>query len=149
MTILCNSVFLDLSTWPSDDDFGPDSLPLLFFLFPIPNFSVPLSLFSSDPHPPCFSSFHLPSMHPVCVLLINMSLCLPASVSDRHSWAESCHSFSPVYSSPSICPSPPSQGFVLFSAAINLLANRQQSRRLGIGIRFLALRPPKNAGAWN
>ena len=44
---------------------------------------------------------------------------------------------------------PPSPGFVLFSAAINLLANRQQSHRLGVGIRFLALRPPKNAEAWN
>ncbi len=108
-----------------------------------------LSVFSSPSHPPCFFSFHLPSMHAVCVLLINMSLC-SASRCLRQAFLcrkllrlQSCLLSSIHLSIPLL------QGFVLSSATINLLANRQQSCRLGGGIRFLDLEPPKNVGAWN
>lgn len=104
------------------------------------------------PPPPCFKSFLFPSMQSVCVCLINTSLCLPAAVSDRNSRAASCCSFGAVYSSPSICPSRRSQAFVLFSAAINLLANRQQSHRLASGFWLYCLlrmpEPQTNPPLW-
>lgn len=150
--MLCNTINLELGLGLTSCVilcFWIGALGLQMHLSLQPSAPFFLSFFLPIPNPPRFYSFHFPSMHSVCVLLINTSLCLPAGVSDGHSWAESCGGFSPVYSSPSICPSPPSQGFVPFSAAINLLANRPRSCRLGAGIRFLALRTPKNVGAWN
>lgn len=142
------------------DEFGPvgsgiTSLPLLPFLFPNPPSLLPssvpacpfLSFFSSHPHPPCLYSFHLPSMHSGLRasyqhVSLSASRCLrQAFLSRKLLQLQSCLLFSIRLSIP------PSQGFVLFSATINLLANRQQSCRLGVGIEFLALRRPKNAGA--
>lgn len=80
---LYNSVFGFWALGLQTDEFGPDGsgsagLPLLPFLF----LCLSLSFFSSHPYPPRFYSFHFPSTHSVCVLLINTSLCLPAGVSD-------------------------------------------------------------------
>lgn len=105
-----------------------------------------LLLFSSHLHPWCVCSFIFPST--LCVSLINTSLCLPAGFSQFRQAFLSTELVEVQSCLPFFHPSVRlSQGFVLFSTAINLLANRQQSCRLGVGIRFLALHPPKNAGA--
>lgn len=114
----------------------PSSLPLsvLFFLF-----------FPSPPPMFLFLSF---TQHALCLcasyqhVSLSASRCLrQAFLSRKLRQLQSCLLFSIHLSVPL------SQGFVLFSAAINLLANREQSRRLGVGIRFLDPRPPKNVGA--
>lgn len=109
--------------------FAPSVLFFLFFSIPPPGFQ--------------FLSF---SQHALCLCTSYQHVSLSASRCFRQAFLnrkllllQPCLLF---YIHLSV---PPSQGFVLFSAAINLLANRQQSCRLGVGIRFLALRPPKNA----
>lgn len=137
------------------NEFRPASpAALVLFLFPFPVCLAILSLclcsflslVSSHPNPPCvFLSFSQHALF-LCTSYQHVSLsasrCLRQAFQSRKLLQlQSCLLFSIHLSVPL------SQGFVLFSTAINLLANRQQSRRLGVGIRFLAQRPPKNAGA--
>lgn len=109
--------------------------PFLFFAFlsiPTPHVSVPFIF------PACSLS--------VCFLSTRLFVCQPVSQTGIPE-QKAAAALGPIYSSSIHLSLPLSPGFVLFSAAINLLANRLQSRRLGVGIMFLALRPPKNAGA--
>lgn len=143
-------MFSDLGTWPSDgsvwsrqvwqQQLSPSPFSLSFLLslcpfisflpIPTPHVSIPFI------YPACTLS--------VCFLSTRLFVCQPVSQTGipEQRAAEASVLFTLLH--PSVHPS---QGFVLFSAAINLLANRQQSRRLCIGIRFLALRPEKNAGS--
>lgn len=88
-------------------DGSSGSFPLVILYASVCPFLPFFFFFSFHSHPPCFSSFHFPSMLSVCVFLINTSLCLPAGVSDRHSWTESCCSFRPylLFFHPSVPPS--------------------------------------------
>lgn len=73
------------SLGPQMDEFDAGGLAALAFL------SSPLSLYDPSfhlfvPSPPAmFYSFYFPSMPSGCMLPINLSFCLPAGVSDRHS----------------------------------------------------------------
>lgn len=141
---------LDLAVWhhqPSPSRCSLFRTPLR--LWPSSVSVCPFLSFPPFPTPACPRSFHLPSIHSgLCTSYQHVSLsasrCLrQAFLSRKLLQLQSC-----LLSSIRLFV-PQSHSFVLFNATINLLANMQQSRRLGVGIKFLALWPPKNAGAWN
>lgn len=150
--LLCNAMFFVFGhlafRWMSVAQIILDSSSRSFLV----SFSVPLSV-------PFFSLLFFPFPPPMfqCLSFSQHALCLCASYQHVSLSASRCLrqaflnrkllQLGPIYSSSIHLSLPLSPGFVLFSAAINLLANRLQSRRLGVGIMFLALRPPKNAGA--